>query len=310
LNFYLRENLQLSMTEIIRFAKLMLLIMRRGKFAQSGYDFAKRRTRMLSGLMPFCPPGWSENKTPGWKKLILGNELLRALIAPAAFLRTALSPTAAHLLFSDLNLAYVRNPRAGSTALSFALLQRSFPALKIFRLTEDEINFLTDVHLRKNLNDLNDRVTVFSAVRNPFARIVSVYREFIERRSTGFVFDDYLFGIIPKDLSFNDFTSRVQLIPDSLKDQHIKPQYLFFEYYQRRNIPVKVFKLEQPAELSHFLSEFGLHLEIINKSRTPYDYRLYYDKGSLAAVFNMYENDIRVFGYEQVYDDLRRFVLR
>jgi hypothetical protein len=153
-----------------------------------------------------------------------------------------------------------------------------------------------------------EKGTFFTVVRNPFARIVSVYRAFFENKGVHFIYEDYLFGIFRHTASFREFVETVQLIPDLLKDQHLRPQHLFLQYYHRQKIQVHVFALEEPAAWSDFLRRYTMEIPMVHVSDPPYDYRAYFDSTSLQIVFSLYQTDILHFGYEPAYRDLKRWV--
>jgi hypothetical protein len=147
-------------------------------------------------------------------------------------------------------------------------------------------------------------------VRNPFARIVSVYRDFFERPGGHFIYGDYLFGILKKGFSFHEFVDALQNIPDFLKDQHVKPQKRFLTYYHNRNIDVKILKLEEPDKTTEFLQRFDLSLTVMNRNSAACDFQTYYDMESLQKVNLLYADDISFFKYEQEYEELKKSVGR
>jgi hypothetical protein len=102
---------------------------------------------------------------------------------------------------------------------------------------------------------------------------------------------------LPQSLTFSEFVDRISRIPDRLKDQHIKPQHLFLQYYEKQNISVKVFKLEDPENLNVFLKEYALQLHHLNKSQVGNDYRQYYTPTLLKKVSALYQSDLEKFGY-------------
>lgn len=295
------------MKKLFPFAKLVRLIAVRGKVRATGFDYSKRRSETLKALQQFCPEGIKrEPKRSSARKWIEKNPYIRGWVGQAAFLKNALMRKGGHLWVPELDLCYVRNPRAASTALSYAMLQKKYVHLKGFEISNEEINFLSDVNMNFRVTAEQKEAVYFTVVRNPFARIVSVYREFVAKSGNGFIYQDYLFGILAKGLSFNDFLRRLLLIPDWLKDQHITPQCMLLRYYRREKIQVRVFKLEEPAALNVFLSAFQLNLP---SAATPaYDYRQYYDQQSLEIVHDLYHGDITSFNYEQTYLDLKAFI--
>jgi len=181
------------------------------------------------------------------------------------------------------------------------MLEKMYPALKQKTITEKQINFLTDVNLQRERAESS---VTFTIVRNPFSRLVSVYRDFFENK-TNFIYRDYLFGILRQNISFSEFVDRIVNIPDRLKDQHIRPQHTFLKYYEKHMINIKVLKLEDPEELNQFLSQHGMQLPHLNKSREHYDYLSYYDADTLDKTRELYKVDIERFGYQSILLELQ-----
>ncbi len=291
---------------LIQLARLTNLIIRRGKFHNRRYDYQKMRMEKLADLHQFCPiPPLTD--TGRFKKWIFKSHYLGYFSGQAAFLKNALKSQARHLFVPNLNLSYLRNPKAASTSLSYTMLLALYPELKKFELSAEKINFLTDLNLKKEIAAIEKPATFFTVIRNPFARIVSVYRDFFERPSSHFIYEDYLFGILKKDLSFREFVDILQIIPDTLKDQHLKPQNAFLSFYRKRDIEVKFLKLEDQHRVHAFLSDFHLTVPVMNKNET-YDYRSYYEPDTLEKVYKLYSQDILLFEYSEDYHDLKKFV--
>ena len=102
--------------------------------------------------------------------------------------------------------------------------------------------------------------------------------------------------------------ARVAVIPDRLKDQHLKPQHTFLHWYKSQEIEMRIFQLETPAPLAEFLSSRAMDLKRLNTTGEGYDYRQYYDAQSLNDVQKMYTQDLKEFGYEQSYVDLKTYL--
>lgn len=234
-------------------------------------------------------------------RLIQHNTSVPNLLAQAAFIRSSFSKKGGHLSVEDL--AYIRIPKSANTSASYVMLVKKYPALEEKNPNETQINFLADVNLLPAKEATNERF--FTVVRNPFARLVSVYRDFFETNHGHFIYEDYLFGILKHDLSFTAFVDRISKIPDRLKDQHLKPQHLFAEPYERLGIAVQFFQLEGSPALKNFLNKNGMELTHHNKSGAAYDYTQYYTRDLLQQVYTLYKTDIEKFGYGQVYESLR-----
>lgn len=276
--------------------KLIILILQKGNFRYSGADIAQNRNQVIARFERSKQPVQQGRL----RHTLMKNPYLGRLISEAAYIRNALATKGGHLYLGEQNLAYVRIPRVASTSLSQAILLANFPHLREHELTPDEINFLTDHHLQSELAKDDSRRDIFTVVRNPFSRLVSVYRTFFELRYEPFLYEDYLFGILPKNHSFKEFVKTLTIIPDRFKDQHVRPQHRFLRYYEQRNIPVKIMRLEEPEKIRDFLQARGLSFEVVNRSSPSYDYRRYYDRETLHFVSEMYRTDLERFGYENV----------
>lgn len=275
-----------------KYLQLAAQVLRNGTLRHRGQNFNSTRAKSLENLQEFIP----EINAIGNKKSSTSN-----LLAQAAFIQSSFRKKGGHLTVQ--NLGYIRIPKSANTSVSYAMLVKKYPPLKERNPDETQINFLADVNLR--IAKESGIETFFTVVRNPFARLVSVYRDFFETNRAEFIYADYLFGILSQTISFAEFVSRISRIPDRLKDQHFKPQHLFVEPYENKGLAVKIFQLETPSALESFLEEHGMELSHRNKSPEAYDYAQYYNPYLLQQVFEIYETDIQKFGYSQLYESLK-----
>jgi Sulfotransferase family len=283
-----------------KYLQLTALIFTHGTLRSSGQNFNQNRAKSLETLTEFIPLKSTGNalepkSDPGKKSSGIN------LLAQAAFIKSAFRNSGGHL--SVDSLAYIRIPKSANTSMSYAMLSKQYQTLPQNHLDETQINFLTDVHL-KTVHEAGTEM-FFTVVRNPFARLVSVYRDFFETDHKEFIYGDYLFGVLPQTLSFTEFIDRISRIPDRLKDPHLKPQHLFISPYDKKGITVKIFKLEDTAELKLFLTEHGMMLTHQNKSAEAYNYISYYTPQSLIQAYEICKLDVEQFGYRQVYQDLK-----
>lgn len=279
-----------------KYLQLTVQIFRHGTWRGSGQDFNHNRASSLETLQEFIPQQCVPRNFHAVK------HSTNNFRAQAAFIKSAFKTSGRHL--SDGTLAYIRIPKAANTSISYAMLVKKYPGLQEKAPDETQINFLTDVNLRR-LSDADAKV-FFTVVRNPFARLVSVYRDFFEYADKQkFMYADYLFGILKQDISFAEFVDRINKIPDRLKDQHFKPQHLFLSPYERKGIAVKVFPLEDRVTLEQFMDAHEMQLTHRNKSQVAYDYTQYYTPELIEKVYNIYWMDIEKFGYRKVYEELK-----
>lgn len=285
------------MFDPIHYLRLAWLVIRHGHLRHSGEDFNKNRGESLKELQEFIPHHLTIRSNTKAQHTITFN-----LLAQISFIKNSKKTQGGHLSASDIN--YIRIPKAASTSMSKELLEKLYPTLKQKSISETQVNFLTDIHLQKTISNTP---TYYTIVRNPFARLVSVYRDLFENREHH-IYRDYLFGILPQQLTFTEFVERISSIPDSLKDQHIKPQHAFLKFYEQKNVQVSVFKLEEPETLNQFLNQYELKLPHVNKSAESYDYQSYYNPDTLAKAFDIYQADVQRFGYETEYKRLADFI--
>ena len=177
---------------LLRFLRQVLI---HGKFYYSGCDFGERRIRLLADLAEFCPSGSCKRPRKAW---LMRNRYLRAWISEAAYFARSFRSSGGHLILHEAQLWYIRIPRAASTAFSRSILLEEFPRLKNLSPSVEQINFLTDLYLQRTSFGHSKTTRVITVVRNPYSRIVSVYRQFFERPSGSFLYEDYLFGIFQK----------------------------------------------------------------------------------------------------------------
>ncbi|QOI97525.1 MAG: sulfotransferase family 2 domain-containing protein [Flammeovirgaceae bacterium] len=271
---------------------LLTVIAKHGSFKTPATDFAFLQKSQLAGFEKFLP-----NQSLPEKPLPHKNLIVHQFKSTGAHLKSSLRQQGGHLVAPEKKLFYVRIPKAANTSCSFALLKINFPDLPK-TITSTQVNLITDCWLEDKVGPALKTLTGFTVVRHPLHRLVSVYRDFFERNDSDFIYNDYLFGILPKSLSFDEFVYRISKIPDRLKDQHFRPQRQFVASYLKRKIPVKIFKLEKPEALQKFLSAYGLEFPHLNQT-PPYDYRVYYSGSTLKIARNMYASDFALFNYDQ-----------
>lgn len=213
-----------------------------------------------------------------------------------------------------LNLVYLNNPKCACTTVKHALWMAS-DALG------GKTTFVDNVHDRKadpfakNVFRLSARqrenlkqATVFSVVRNPFARALSAYVDKVA--NDPLVWPGFMkrFGLKPtvgkKELSFVDFLGLIAVAHDDLLDGHFRPQY--------RNLllplaaPVFVGSVENMVPLEAFLKLHGIPFrdERMNATRAFEKLGAIYDNRAAAAVRMRYADDFEAFGYSTELQDV------
>jgi hypothetical protein len=265
-----------------------------GKLRHSGENFNALREKSLDSLREFIPQGIRTGSSVSDKSGVIG--MFRSQMA---YVWNSFKPTSGHV--SAGGLAYIRIPKAASTSAGMMMLEKLYPALAGRSISEQQVNFLMDVNLIQAVEF--DPSIYFTIVRNPFARLVSVYRDFFENTSH-YIYSNYLFGILDRKISFAEFVNRISAIPHRLMDQHIKPQHYFLTYYEKNTTSVSVFKLEEPEHLNQFLTRHDLQLPHLNKTSQA-DFSQYYTLQIFEKVYAIYRKDFEKFNYQNEAESLK-----
>jgi hypothetical protein len=270
------------------------LLIKQGRLQTDPLDFNQLRTQSLLNLKDYLPENYSFRTSSPKRR----NRILFNLLATAAQIKSGYQTKAGHLIAPKQKLFYVRIPKAASTSISHAMLGLIKPELKNKSLDSTQLNFLADAWMQTNFSTDLKSFAGFTVVRHPVSRLLSVYRDFfLSDTAKPFIYQNYLGGILPQNLSFDEFVERIQRIPDRFKDQHFKPQHLFIRPYLQNDIPIQLFKLEEPEKLQEFLSHHGIILSHLNK--TPESAPISYRESTLNTIKKVYTFDFEVYGYDQ-----------
>lgn len=273
---------------------IVQLLIEQSRLQTDPLNFNHLRTQSLVNLKDYLPENYSLRTSSPKKR----NRILFNLLATAAQIKSGYQTKAGHLIAPYQKLFYVRIPKAASTSLSQAMLGSINPSLKNIYLDSTQLNFLADAWMQTNFSTDLKSFSGFTVVRHPVSRLLSVYRDFLlSETGKPFIYQNYLGGILPQNLSFDEFVERINRIPDRFKDQHFRPQHAFVKPYQQKGINVRVFKLEEPEKLQEFLNHHGITLPHLNKTpgSTPISYR----ESTLNAIKKVYTFDFEVYGYDQ-----------
>lgn len=182
-------------------------------------------------------------------------------------------------------------------------------------LKDAGIDFEEGLGHKKHKECFDSRLTLgggddftFAFVRNPFARLVSTYKDKIVRkleRQKPSPFDDYLGGFLMDVSSFAEFSYWICQISDDLSEPHFVSQYRILS---RPNGTVNIDfigKFETVEEDWAYIQEkTGLpDLGHFNQTAKD-DWRDYYDVKTAKRVYKRYRKDIEAFGYEGEYEKL------
>jgi len=167
---------------------------------------------------------------------------------------------------------------------------------------------------RNDVNELAECKWMFALVRNPFARIVSFYKDKIELARTEYRHIEYLekyyFGMFNKEMTFSEFVYTVCDLPDDVAEIHFRSQFdsLPKKYFNR----IKIFRIEEMDDVVSYISNKmgvanGMQYRPVNK-RDKYDYRSYFTLELFELIFNRYSMDVIKFGYLEEAVALRKYL--
>lgn len=227
----------------------------------------------------------------------------------------SLTVTTRHPLFrnyyvcpKNCEIAYLNIGKTGCSSIRKALLECDIPGVEVD--DNQEIHRYTNSLIKYKLKGKDRERFIFAFVRNPFDRIVSLYKnKFRSLRNLdveGFIYTDYLNGIFHPQMSFDEFVETMVKIPDRLADRHFKSQYCMI--YEVPDLPVRfVGKFENlSGDFEQLRKRFPALGELphFNKSSAGSDYRAFYNHYTASLVAERYRRDIEEFHYEAERDDL------
>jgi chondroitin 4-sulfotransferase 11 len=221
-----------------------------------------------------------------------------------------------YFVVKSKKLVYIVNSKAACSSIKRALIESDFSE-------ELEVNHYSDIHkaslkfgYTKNKMSKNEmEYYVFTFVRNPFKRIVSLYVNKFEDRekiveSGYFQYKNYMGGIIDQNITFNSFVKIVSNIPDKFSERHFISQSFYLDRSPK--------KLDFIGKLENFHEDygvicktFGIENNITNSNRSlNYDYKDYFNIETLDLVYRRYKNDVIGFGYENEYKELKKYIIQ
>ncbi len=220
-------------------------------------------------------------------------------------------------------LAYYLIPKSGCTLIQSFLLdvmgaplpkmQEStiYNKLKQQAVQDRFVRYLQYAYINHWKSEINplpepqfDNAFRFTFVRNPWARLVSCYRDKILQMYPD-VFRHFYF-LYPwvnfKDMAFSDFVNFVCRVPDGLCEPHFRLQSDFFDM---KFVDFVGHVEDFPGGLAQIISRVNLDKNLLRwgkvkaniSSEAPLDYIDFYSDKTRKLVAKKYAQDIEQFGY-------------
>jgi len=213
------------------------------------------------------------------------------------------------LIFDDKKLVFLVLAKNACTSIKITLG-------KTYGIRTDHIHDWANWKIRlARLKKHEKQYFKFAFVRNPYARIVSCYRNKVllkeEQLSS---IDGYPFYCIKANISFEKFVKKIVRIPDFLADIHFKSQYSVL--YQRGQLLTdylgKVENIEQ--DWKKLAQWYGLEANLVHSNNSTEkesvyrDYKLYYTQELAELVYQRYRQDFELLGYQTARQELLDFI--
>ena len=227
-----------------------------GKFLERPLDFHENRNQLFKKLgMPYSAKNYQSKP---------------AIISNLAYIKACITNQPGLVINEKLKLSYLRIPKTGSTSILSQMVDHH--PVESGSFNNEEIEAIAFYQTKWRYSSKLD-LTTFTTVRNPFVKIVSVYKSIFEENRP-FLYQGFLFGIFKRDFTFYEFLKTISIIPKLLSDQHFKPMTTIIKHSRIRDM--KWFKIEEPVELEQFLTGFNLKLVHLNQGSKTEDYRDYF----------------------------------
>ncbi len=201
-----------------------------------------------------------------------------------------------YVMYDKLSLLFLIVPKTANTSINATLLENIGEKLDKDDKTYKGVHKLKRKYaISRSKANLIEAEIKLAVVRNPFDRLVSCYKDKILKDNSDI--KKCYFGMFKKDMSFEEFVSKVCAIPDFISDVHFKSQSAFL--FQRGkplfNTLLKFENLEQDFE--PLRARLGLNnLPVLNSSKKD-NYKQYYTPELKRKVYLRYKGDFDNFGY-------------
>ncbi len=221
---------------------------------------------------------------------------INKITSPPIFLYRPHSPLSWRgVRIPDSNWAYVSIAKCGSSSFLHAIRETYEKGFK--KGSHDA--FSPNTILRNfPFPQVESNTDIFFAiVRNPYNRIASLYRFYLEGNyPLGNKLETH-FDETP--LSFENFCEFICTCPDDISESHFKPQHIYLRHHDGSFFVNKLFRLE---ELSQNIDEINnllpIPIKLHHRNRTSKSHAVFFNEQLKNSILNRYQTDFEVLGYK------------
>lgn len=277
----------------MKLLRFILLMFRKGSLSHTPHNFEQEREQVLKEIP----------HPRNYRAALSKNKIIYTLKANLGYLLHARHMSTQLYASKEKQLVYVRILKSASTSLLRELLPAINPQLRGRTMTDQQVDALAFYLVQKKLRPEEEGYQKIALVRNPFHRLVSVYLDLFDPDSTHFSYDVYWFGILKKDMGFQEFLETICQIPEFLRGPHFASQHFILSRAVGLS-KIKVYRIDKDQqELEIVLKHYSLSMAHANRN-SKYDYWTFYNRQTLEKVYQLYKQDVISFGYQQEYEEL------
>lgn len=209
----------------------------------------------------------------------------------------------------NLPICYLDNAKVASTSIKEVLLLANGGSMSTL--------FKNDLHMHFNKYFVKNRLVSdqlpyfsFMFVRNPFERVVSTYKNMYHSEKKWSTFKVYLFGYFQKDKGFDYFVRKGPVhVSDKWADTHLVSQYVLVYDENGKCRANFIGRFERLAEDWKIIQEKVTLPDLPIRNQTSKDdWRDYYTLELAELVYQRYQKDVELFGYEEDYKQLKVYL--
>ena len=211
------------------------------------------------------------------------------------------------LIDNQSGVAYIPISKAANSAIKNTVLAKNggseYTGLSVHGIAVETISSDLAQYQTRRLRKVKVKLESykgFTAVRNPYDRLLSCYTDHIKKKNVMFVRSPVLrrwYGLDNTDLSFKQFVEIICKIPDSLADRHFRSQYASI-YLNGDCLVDYILKVET-------LNEDWMKCPILSKYKPPAKVNVnkyesankLYTEELKKKVFLRYIDDFEIFNY-------------